>query len=411
MKIIVVGCGASGIVASIFSKNSDNEVIVLEKNSKPLKKLLITGNGKCNFLNDDFNVSHYCSSNIDKLSGVINSHNKNHFIIDFLLKIGVVPRIKKGYYYPNSNQAYSVYNSLLKEASLKGVNIIYDTNVLNIVKNDDSFVVNTNNGTYICDRVIISTGFKAYPKTGSEGDGYSFASSFGHNIVPVYPGLVQLVSSDKFLKDLSGVRSDVSVSLLSNGEVIKSEVGEIQFTDYGLSGICIFNLSNYVGELINGGKKVCVRINFFYSFDINDVSSFIQWFDKQNSIVCGRTITELLEGYLNYKIVNVILKLCHISADISWSRMIYDEKERLALSLISFDVNIVDTKGFDNSQVCVGGVSLSDIDVNTFESKLVPGLYFTGEVMDVTGDCGGFNLGFAFLSGIIAGSSIGGKND
>lgn len=408
MKIIVVGCGASGIVASIFSKNSNNEVIVLEKNSKPLKKLLITGNGKCNFLNDDFNVSHYCSRDIDKLSGVINNHNKNNLIFDFLFKIGIVPRIRKGYYYPNSNQAYSVYNSLLKEASLRGVNIIYDTEVLNIVKSD-KFIIETNKGKFECDKVVISTGSKAYPKTGSDGVGYSFASSFGHEIVPVYPGLVQLVSSDKFLKDLSGVRSDVSVSLLCDGNVVKRDVGEIQFTDYGLSGICIFNLSNCVGELINSGKNVCVRVNFFD--DVLDVSSMINLIDSMDRNVPGRTVAELLEGYLNYKIVNTVFKICHISLDTSWTDLSHKDREKLALSLISFSVNIVDTKGFDNSQVCVGGVSLSDIDINTFESKLVPGLYFTGEVMDVTGDCGGFNLGFAFLSGMIAGSSIGEKND
>ena len=400
MRIIVVGCGASGIVTSIFAKKSNNEVIVLEKNSKPLKKLLLTGNGRCNYFNDDFSFEHYYSES-GNLS-FINDFNKSR-ILDFFSSIGVVPKVRNGYYYPNSNQAYSVYNSLLKEASIRGVEIVYDCNVFSIVKDNDKFIVSTNNGDYFCDRVVISTGGRSYPKTGSTGDGYVFGSSFGHTLTNIYPGLVQLVSSDKFIKDLSGVRSDVCVSLYGDS-FIRSEVGEIQFTDYGISGICVFNLSNYVGNLID--KGVSVSVNFFYSFYINDVSSMIDFLDSFNSKVSNRSITELLEGFLNYKIVNVILKRCFIDSDCYWSSLNDIKKKELCECLISFNINIIDTKGYDNAQVCVGGISLSDIDGN-FQSKIVPGLYFTGEVLDVTGECGGYNLGFAFLSGMIAGSSVG----
>lgn len=410
-KVVIVGGGASGIVAGIFSKRIDNEVIILEKNSKPLKKLLITGNGRCNFFNDDFNVSHYYSDNIDDLSNIINVHNKSRIIKDFLLNIGVVARIRNGYYYPNSNQSYSVHNSLLKEASVRGVKVIGDTKVLNIVKDNNKFIIDTNNGRYVCDKVVVSTGSCAYPKTGSEGDGYLFGKSFGHGIIPVYPALVQLVSDSRFIRDLSGVRSDVKVSLCSNDNVVKSDIGEIQFTDYGLSGICIYNLSILVNKLLSEGKDVSVKVNFFNDFELYDVLSFINWFDKQNSIVVNRTITELLEGYLNYKVVNVILKLCGIDYDSSWNEISFKKKQLLAQYLVSFKVNIVGTKGFESAQVCVGGISIEDIDIATFESKIVPGLYFTGEVLDVTGDCGGYNLGFAFLSGMLAGEAIGGKND
>lgn len=405
-KVIVVGGGASGIVASIFSKRDSNEVIVLEKNSKSLKKLLITGNGKCNYFNDDFSIKHYYSDCIDELSNIINSDNKGR-VLDFFSSIGVVSKIKNGYYYPSSNQSYSVHNSLLKEASIRGVNIINGVKVLNIVKKNNQFIVTTDNGDYVCDKVIVSTGGKAYPKTGSEGDGYLFGKYLGHSINSVYPGLVQLVSNDKFLKNLSGVRSDALVSLYSD-DIIKSEVGEVQFTDYGLSGICIYNLSVLVGKLLSKGKKVSVKINFFNNLDVD---SFIDLFDNMNKSVVGRTITELLEGYLNYKIVNVILKLCDIDLNSCWNELSNEKKKILAYNLVSFNINIVDTKDFDSAQVCVGGVSLSDINIGTFESKIVPGLYFTGEVLDVVGDCGGYNLGFAFLSGMLAGEASGGKND
>ena len=393
MRIIVIGGGASGIVASIFAKRDNNEVIVLEKNSRCLKKLLITGNGKCNYFNDDFSFEHYYSNSNDL--SFINDSNKKR-VLDFFSSIGVVPRIRNGYYYPNSNQSYSVHNSLLKEASLRGVVIKNDVRVLNIVKKNDSFIVSTNNGDFICDKVIVSTGGKSYPKTGSEGDGYLFGKSLGHKIVPVVPSLVGLVSNDKFIKSLSGVRCDACVSLNS-----KSEIGEVQFTDYGLSGICIFNLSNIASRLGN----CSVKINFLYNF-VDDYGSFCKLFDEVNSNVCGRSICELLEGYLNYNIVNVILKMSGIDFSCSWNDL-GNKKRILFDNLVSFNVDIVGTRGFDVAQVSLGGISLDDIDINTFESKVVSGLYFTGEVVDVTGDCGGYNLGFAFLSGMIAGESVG----
>lgn len=393
MRIIVIGGGASGIVASIFAKRDNNEVIVLEKNNKCLKKLLITGNGKCNYFNDDFSFEYYYSDS--KNLSFINDSNKRK-VLDFFSSIGVVPRVKNGYYYPNSNQSYSVHNSLLKEASLRGVEIKSGVKVLNIVKKNNSFIVSTDNGDFICDKVIVSTGGKSYPKTGSEGDGYIFGKSLGHKIVPVVPSLVGLVSNDKFIKPLSGVRCDACVSLNS-----KSEIGEVQFTDYGLSGICVFNLSNIASRLGN----CSVKINFLYNF-VSDFDSFCKLFDSVNGSVLNRSIGELLEGYLNYNIVNVILKMSGIDFSCSWNDL-GNKKRILFDNLVSFNVDIVGTRGFDVAQVSLGGISLDDIDINTFESKIVPGLYFTGEVMDVTGDCGGYNLGFAFLSGMIAGESVG----
>ena len=393
MRIIVIGGGASGIVASIFAKRDNNEVIVLEKNNKCLKKLLITGNGKCNYFNDDFSFEHYYSDS-NNLS-FINDSNKRK-VLDFFSSIGVVPRVKNGYYYPNSNQSYSVHNSLLKEASLRGVEIKNGVKVLNIVKKNNSFIVSTDNGDFICDKVIVSTGGKSYPKTGSEGDGYIFGKSLGHKIVPVVPSLVGLVSNDKFIKPLSGVRCDACVSLNS-----KSEIGEVQFTDYGLSGICVFNLSNIASRLGN----CTVKINFLYNF-VSDFDSFCKLFDSVNGSVLNRSIGELLEGYLNYNIVNVILKMSGIDFSCSWNDL-GNKKRILFDNLVSFNVDIVGTRGFDVAQVSLGGISLDDIDIRSFESKIVSGLYFTGEVMDVTGDCGGYNLGFAFLSGMIAGESVG----
>ena len=405
-KIIIIGCGPSGITAGIYAKNKKNEVIILEKNNKSLKKLLITGNGKCNYFNEDFSIKHYYSSDIDKLSNIINEQNKKR-VLEFISNIGIVPRIKNGYYYPLSNQAYSIHNALIKEAQIRGVRIINNANVLNIIKEKDKFIIKTTNEEYIADKVVIATGSKAYPKTGSDGAGYELAKNLNHRINKVYPGLAGLKSNDKFIKDLSGVRSEVAVALYSD-KLIKEEKGEIQFNDNGISGICIYNLSNYVGKLIDNRKKVSVKVNFLNELNISNTKALIKLLDSTNNKIYKRTITELLEGFLNYKIVNVILKKCQIDNSLSWDNITYKQKETIADSLTNFIINITGIKEYDNAQICVGGIPLTDID-SKFESKHIPNLYFTGEVIDVAGDCGGYNLGFAFLSGMIVGDDI--RND
>ena len=395
MKIVIIGSGASGLITAINAKNKNNEVIVLEKNDKSLKKFLLTGNGKCNYFNDDFNVNKYYSHNIGMLDILINENNKKR-VLDFYDNIGVIPRIKNGYYYPASNQSYTIANALIKEAKLKGVVFKYNYNVTSVKKDKDKFIINNE---LECDKLVISVGGKSYTKTGSIGDGYEFAKSFGHKVYDIYPALVGLKTNDRIIKELSGVRTNCDVSLYKGNSLLLTENGELQFTDYGLSGICIFNLSIFAK---NGDK---VHVNFLSDFDI-DKSNFIDKINDLNNKLHGRDITELLECYLNYKIVNSILKICKIDGNKSLNELNDNDKELLSSNLTNYSFEIVDNNGFENAQVSGGGVSLTEIDINTFESRLVKNLYFTGEVLDVTGMCVGYNLGFACLSGIICGENI-----
>ena len=397
-RIVIIGAGASGILAGIYAKNSNNEVIILEKNNKPLKKLLITGNGKCNYFNENFNIDKYSSEDIKSLSNVITIENKNE-VLNFFDSIGIIPRIKNGYYYPSSNQAYSIYNALLKEVEVKGVKIKTESSVIDI-KKENKFIITLENEKIECDKVIISTGSKAYPKTGSDGDGYNFAKKFNHSVNKLYPALVQLTSNDKILKELDGVRVDVKVTLFKDNKKIKEEIGELQFTKEGLSGICIYNLS------IKANIGDVVSINLLNDFNIYNSEDFVLIFEERNNIVKNRSITELLEGYLNYKIVNAVLKKCNIDSSKGYSKLTKEEKILLGKMLTNLQIKIEGTKDYNSSQVCGGGISLKEVNMDTFESKLVSGLYFTGEVLDVVGECGGYNLGFAFISGMLAGKSV-----
>ncbi len=401
MKIGIIGGGASGLMSAIISCNGKNEVTIYEKNNKCGKKLLITGNGRCNYFNDDFTINHYNSNNIDILENIINEDNKN-IILDIFNSIGIVPRVLNNYYYPISNQSSTIQQALITEAKLRGVKFIYDTEITNITY-DNKFIIHTNSNKYYADKLVLATGSKSAPKTGSDGLGYKLAKEFGHSIITPLPSLVQLIGNEKYFKDWAGVRSDVRVTLYENDKYVKEVSGEIQLTDYGVSGICIFQLSSKIVRGLYNKNREVIEINFLPWLDEN-INSY---FDKRSNLLKNRSILELLDGLLNYKLVNLILKKNKIDSNKLYSELTSLEKNNLFDDLVRFKLEIIDNKGFEFSQVTSGGIPLDEININTMESKKQKDLYIVGELLDVNGECGGYNLGFAWLSGILAGKDIG----
>ena len=405
MKIIVVGGGCSGVVAAIKAKNIDNEVIILEKNNTLLKKLLLTGNGRCNYFNDNYSIDNYHSENIDLVNDFI-SQNNITMSKDFFDYLGVIPKIKNGYYYPYSNQANTIKDLLEKEIQRLNIKVEYDTEVLSIEKKD-KFIIKTNNKEYTCDKLILSTGSFAYPKTGSDGKGYSILENLGHTIVKPVPALVQLNANSKYMKEWDGVRSDVYLELFEDNEYISKEEGELQFTKYGISGICVFNLSHFISRGLLENKKYIVKINFV-PFIKTLISPWLDDYSKKNQ---EKDLYELLEGFLNKKLVPIILKESNLDSKKKYNELSNEEKIRLINSLRHFKVEIISTKGFDSSQICNGGVKLDEIDINTMESKIVKDLYIIGELLDINGNCGGYNLTVCWISGLLSGKHLGGSND
>lgn len=402
--IIVIGGGASGLFASIYAAKSGRAVTLIEKNTNLGKKILITGNGKCNYWNTDQSLTHYHTTSPNILETIITQKNQEE-ILSFFNKLGIIPKIKDGYYYPYSSQATSIQTSLIKEAELQGVEIIKETEVLNIEKKNNNFQITTNKGVLIGKKVILSTGSKACPKTGSDGIGYKIASFFEHTIIEPLPALVQLKANATYLKEWHGVRSDVKVSLIENNHLIDSQIGEIQLTDYGVSGICIFCLSGRVSRGLSEYKNEQIQINFLHPFSIDKEENFITWMDKRNNIVVGRSISDLLDGLLNYKLINLILKLSKIKRDTTWNNLSMQEKYLLGTNLTKFTLDITGTNSFEQAQTCTGGIPLSEINPYTMESLKTKGLYLVGELLDVDGDCGGYNLSFAWITGYLAGIS------
>lgn len=400
--IVIIGGGVSGIVSAIKSSNGRNRITILERNDKCLKKLLLTGNGRCNYFNDDTSISNYHSMREDLLDKVINSNNMSR-VLDFYNELGIIPKIKNGYYYPFSNQASTVRDALMFEVMKLGISIKYNYLVEKIERSNNKFIIND---SIVCDKVIIATGSCSYPKTGSDGMGYDFLRKFGHNIIKPLPALVQLNSDFKYCRELSGIRSDVILSLYEDDEFISSSVGEVQLTDYGISGICTFNLSHFVTRGLDVGKKEVIKVNFLPFIKDN----YMEWINTYSNKHSDKNIYMLLCNILNYKLVKVILKVCSIDNETYYNELDYNSRSLLIDNLTNFKFNIVSTKDFNFSQVCNGGVSLEEVNLSTFESLIVDGLYITGEVLDINGNCGGYNLICAVISGILVGDDLSDKS-
>lgn len=400
-KIAIIGAGASGTIAALKASEK-NEVVLIDGNDKCGKKILLTGNGRCNYWNDEISLDRYETDDRSVLEKILSLDNKND-TLDFLYSIGIYPKIKNGYYYPFSNQATSIREILFKELKRRNVDFRASSKVREVMKQSDNFIITLDNDERIfADKLIIATGSKAYPKTGSDGLGYKFAEKFGHKVNDVTPALTQLIANEKFLNDWENIRCDAKVTLVVNGKCVKEDCGEIQLTSKGISGICVFNVSGFASKNLALGNKVDVVINFLPHLENN----FYAWIDDRANKMPERTIEELLESIFNYKLMFVLLKLANVSKDKKWGQLDDKSKKSLCSVVENFNLHIVGTESFDKAQVCTGGISLTEINPYNMESNIVSNLYFTGEILDVDGMCGGFNLAFAWISGYLAGRGV-----
>ena len=403
--VLIIGGGASGIVSSIFAKNDKNKVIVLERNNDVLKKLLMTGNGRCNYLNESYSMNNYHSENIDIVDKIISSDNISK-VKDFFDSLGIISKIKNGYFYPSTNQATTIKEVLYDKAKSIGVDIRCNSLVTNIDKVNDKFIVTVNDEKIETTNLIISTGSFAYPNTGSDGMGYDFLKKFNHTIIKPLPALVPLISNFKYLKEWDGVRSDVSLELFEDGKFISKEDGEVQLTNYGISGICTFNLSHFVTRGLDIGKKEVIKINFVPFIE----TLITPWMDNYSKLNSSKNLDKLLSGFLNKKLVSIILKVSNLDKNLYYKDLSNEEKLTLCKNLKGLEVEIVSTKSYENAQVVNGGVSLLEINPNTMESLKVNNLYIIGELLDINGNCGGYNLTTCWISGMMAGCDISDKN-
>lgn len=400
--LVVVGGGASGMMAALSAKEANASVCILEKNSILGKKILSTGNGRCNFTNEKQDEKCYFSGNSAILNEVLHRFSLEKTLVYFS-KIGVLSKVRDGYYYPRSNQASSVRYCFEKAILSKGVDFRPSTEVLKIKKEDDVFVITTDKGEYRAKKCLLSGGGCAAPKTGSDGSVLKIAKSFGHHIKKPLPALVQLTCKEKFFGKLKGIRAMGSVTLFVEDEKVAYDEGEIQFTKDGISGIPVFNVSRFATRALDQKKRVTATLDFFpdFSFDVLFTHLSQQLLYRSYPV----TVKDGLVGMLNEHLIPVLLKELKISPEESTLSLSEQDICAIAGLLKDFCVCITGSNDFSAAQVTTGGVDLDEV-TEDLESKLCEGLYFAGEILDVDAICGGYNLQWAWSSGYIAGKCV-----
>lgn len=391
MKVIIIGAGAAGLTAAINAAKSGAKVTVLEHENKPGKKILVTGNGKCNITNTNLNYEKYYGDRAF-ITKVLESFGVQD-TLDFFGDMGIVTKDKNGYIYPASEQASTVLNTLRDTAINLGVSIKTNNKVEKIEKAKDGFYIHIGIVLH-CDKLIIATGGMSFPKTGSTGDGYKWAKEFGHNIIEPKPALTSLVCQNNSLLKAAGVRVHGKVSVITDDKKMGDDTGELQITDYGISGIPVFNIS----RLANSGSEII--IDFMPQISFDDVENMIKDIFMKRSFM---SVSAVLNGILNEKLSLSILESVNINKSQKAEEISAEQLRELVKKIKGYKVIIKSRRGFDYAQVTQGGIDTSEINADTMESKLFQGLYFAGEIIDVDGICGGYNLQFAWATGAIAG--------
>ena len=404
--VAVIGGGASGMMAAVTAASEGARVILLEHKDRIGKKILSTGNGRCNFTNIHQEPICYHSEDPMFPWEVVERFNAQA-VISFFLQLGVYSKNRNGYIYPNSDQASAVLDAFCMELDRLKVEIRTGVECREIRPGKKGFTVLTDQGPVRADRVILCAGSKAAPTTGSDGSGYDLAKKLGHRILPVLPALTALKCEEKFFKSIAGVRANGSVSIWSGGECIAKDTGEIQLTDYGISGIPVFQVSRYASKLLYEKKETDAVLDFMPDFTKTQTDAFLRARAKTRP---DKSAEMFLIGLFHKKLCDLWIRLSEIPRQRKAGELTEDEIARLTNLIKEFRVRVRETNPYDKAQVCCGGVDTREVNPETLESVYVPGVYFAGEILDVDGMCGGYNLTFAWASGYVAGKAASGAD-
>lgn len=401
-KVLVVGGGAAGMMAAISAKINGAEVVVLERNNRVGKKILATGNGRCNYTNINLSIDNYHGKNPKFAYSCLSKFGVAE-TLDFFERLGITPAIEeKGKVFPLSFQSSSVLDVLRFELEDLGVELLTDVFVIGINKGEKFELILEDGRKVYGDKVILATGGCAAPNTGSDGNGYTLAKSMGHSIVEVFPGLVQLKLEGDIFKQVDGVKFVGTAGLYVGNELIKEDRGDILFTNYGISGPPILQLSRTALEYLNNNKAIELKVSII---DRKTEKELFDYLIYRFGFMAKKTIEKGLIGLINKRLILPILKEVNIDKNKQIAYLSNEEVRRLANILTDWRFNISGSKSFKDAQVTAGGINTDEIDSSTMESKLIEGLYFAGEIVDIDGDCGGFNLQWAWSSGYIAGEN------
>ena len=399
-RVIVIGGGASGMMAAIAAKKNGNDVTLLEKNEKLGKKLFITGKGRCNLTNASDINSHMNNlmSNPKFMYSAFNAFDSDD-IISLIEESGVKTKVERGNrVFPNSDKSSDVIKALKKQLDSLGVNVVLNYEVKDITKENEFINIFTNN----CNSLIIATGGLSYKSTGSTGDGYKWAKQFNHKTTKTYPSLVPFNIKEDYCKELQGLSlKNVNLKLLKDDKTIYEDLGEMIFTHFGVSGPLVLSASSFVADKMEDGYKISIDLKPALDEATLD-KRILRDFDKYKNKNFNNSLNDLLPK----KLIPIIIRLSGIDEYKKVNEITKEERQRLVGLIKNLEFNIDSLRGYDEAIITKGGIDVKEINPKTMESKLVPGLYFVGEVLDLDSLTGGYNLQLAWSTGFVAGNSI-----
>lgn len=401
--IIVIGAGASGIMAAIGAAEVGARVTLLERNSAIGRKINATGNGRCNFTNEDGNnLGHYYAGNKEFVKGVLESFPVER-ILEFFESIGVVPCLEdEGKYFPLCGQASYVSEALERKLASLGVTVEKGVKVEDVKADNNGVTVRAEGKTYYGKGVVISAGGNAAPDTGSDGNGYGLASALGHRIVEPMPIIVQMKTKGGFYKSLSGLRVKANVTLEADGKAVRTEYGDLMFFDYGISGPPVFHISCEYAYIASRAKQIFCLLDIVPQINEADLERLLTCQSK----VMSNSVEEMLAGIINKKLIRLVLESAGVAGNKPAGALLPKEIKQIASALKGIRVVPTGTKGWENAQATAGGVALEQVDPGTLRSRLNGRVAFCGEILDVQGDCGGYNLTWAWASGHLCGVKL-----
>lgn len=402
MRVGIIGAGASGVFAALILKQNYIDTTVIERNANALKKIYATGNGRCNFTNRNVSYKNYHGENPKFTISAIKKFD-NYDVIEFFNDMGIPEvELENGKIFPKSLQASSIVKQMMCLANHLEVEFIFDSFVDDVRIDGDVFEVKSNDSIYKFDYLIIACGSKAYKKSGSDGNGYILMEKLGHNIVKTHPGIVQLRLNGDSFKKMSGTKFKANAKLVVDDKEVFEFYHDVLFTDYGISGPTILQLSGEAIRAKNKGLDVKIRIDTV-DLDENKLYEHLIYIISLNYY---KKINELLVGLINDNLIEEVLNQANIEYDINVCELSKEEVYKLAHTLKNLEFSVSGYKDEDSGQITCGGVDTDEINPSTMESKKIKSLYIIGEIMDVDGDCGGYNLQWAFSSAYSCAMSI-----
>jgi predicted Rossmann fold flavoprotein len=403
-KVIIIGGGAASLIAAIVAARNGAKVTILERKDRVGKKILATGNGRCNMTNIKCTSNNFHGGNEIFINKILSQFDVDS-TLEFFKDLGSYPLIEdNGKVYPNSLQASSVLDNLRYEIERLKITVECNAEVIKIEQSNNFIVYTKDNKKYYGNKIILATGGKSAPDLGSNGSGYLLAKSLGHTIIKPIPSLVQLKSDAKFLKQIKGVKINGDATVVDKEHnILRKEYGEILFTDYGISGPPILQLSRIASSRVSNNMNVIVDIDFMPKVCYEQLDTIL--LDRLTAMPY-KTISDNFIGFINKRLIPIIIKEAGIEINKKSSDISKKERNKLVSILKKFSINIIDTNQWNQSQVTAGGIDVNEVDSNTLESKITKGIYFAGEILDVDGDCGGFNLQWAWSTGAIVGRSV-----